>query len=338
MKFKEASHYKKLSDKKVHCLLCPHDCFIENGEVGKCQVRMNINGNLKSMFYGKPFIVKYSNPEEIPLYHVLPGNMGLSLGIVGNNLFGEFIEHGVKTYEEMQSIPMITQYPNQILREAEKTDAKMIFYGYSEPVMFYEYIKDLSESAKKNPEMKNIKHVIVSHGFINKEATQELSNYINAAVIDIKGITNEIYDKIYGAKLNPILDAVKILKDNGVWIEIKMSIKPGFHKDFYDIRKLISWVVDNLGANTPIHFIPNEHSNKESVDLAVKARKIALNAGMNYVYTPKIQINEINEGNITFCHNCRKQLIIRNSKSKEIENKITGGRCQCGQEIPGIWE
>ena len=336
MKFKEASYYKKLSSKKVHCLLCPHDCIIENGEVGKCQVRMNVNGNLKSMFYGRPFIVKYLNSEDIPLYHVLPGNKGLSFGIVGNNLFGELIEHKVAAYEEMQSIPMLSQYPDQILREAVKTNAKMIFYGYSEPAMFYEYMKDTSERAKKNPHGRNIKHIMVSHGFISKEAAQELSQYIDAAVIDIKGMNDELYDKFYNVKLTPILDAVKTLKDNNVWIEIRFKVIPSFHNTLYDFRKLISWVVDNLGTNTPIHFMPYDYSNEEAVELTIKARKMALNAGLHYVYTPKIKINEINEGNITFCHNCRKQLIIRNLK--DIENKIVEGRCQCGQEIPGIWQ
>ncbi|MBS3092904.1 hypothetical protein J4466_05805 [Candidatus Pacearchaeota archaeon] len=336
MKFKEASYYKKLSDKKVHCLLCPHSCFIENGEVGKCQVRMNVNGSLKNMFYGKPFIVKYLKSEDIPLYHVLPGNKGLSLGIAGNNLFGELIDHGVKSYEEMQNIPVLTQYPDQILREAEKTGAKMIFYGYSEPAMFYEYMKDSAERAKKNDHTNNLKHVMISHGFINKEAAQELSEYIDAAVIDIKGMSDELYEKVYNARLSPILDAVKTLKENNIWIEIRMKVIPKFHSNFYDFRKLISWVVDNLGVNTPLHFIPYDYSNEESIALAIKARKIALNAGLHYVYTSKIKINDINEGNITFCHNCRKQLIIRNLK--DVENKIVGGRCQCGQEIPGIWQ
>ena len=94
--------------------------------------------------------------------------------------------------------------------------------------------------------------------------------------------------------------------------------------------------MDNLGVNTPMHFIPYDYSNEESVNLTIKTRKMALNAGLHYVYTPKIKINDINEGNITFCHNCRKQLIIRNLK--DVENKIVGGRCQCGQEIPGIWQ
>ncbi len=336
MKFKEASYYKKLSNKKVHCLLCPHSCFIENGELGKCQVRMNVNGNLKSMFYGKPFIIKHLKSEEIPLYHVLPGNKGLSLGIVGNNLFGELIDHGVKTYEEMQSTPVLTQYPDQILREAEKTSAKMIIYGYSEPAMFYEYMKECVERAKKNPHTNNIKHIMVSHGFLSKEATQELSQYIDTAVIDIKGMSDEIYNEIYNVKLQPILDSMRILKENNVWIEIRIKVIPKFHKDLYDFRKLITWVFDNLGTNTPLHFIPYDYSNEEAVELSIKARKMALNAGMNYIYIPKIRINEINEGNITFCQNCRKQLVIRNSK--DIENKIIDGKCQCGQEIPGIWQ
>ncbi|MFA6023299.1 MAG: radical SAM protein [Candidatus Pacearchaeota archaeon] len=318
--FKEALYYKKLAEKKVHCNLCPHSCIIENGEVGKCDVRQNVDGSLKSMLYGKPYISRYQPIEQFNLYHVLAGEQSFALGIAGNNIY---LKDEKK--EDVFKIPNIEQLPGHVLKQAEKTGCKVIVFGYGEPITYYEYVKDISE--KQN----QIKKAILTNCFINTQPIQELAKKINAASIEIKSMNNDIYEKLYGIKNEDILKAIKEMKNNGVWIEINLRIIPQIHESLYDIRKIISWTISELGIDTPLHFISS--NGEKDAELLKKARKIAMLAGMNYVYTHGI--NSL-EGETTYCPSCNKPVIIR--RNETIENKTNKGKCSCGTEIKGIWE
>lgn len=320
MKFKEAMHYRKLNDKKLHCILCPHNCFIENGEVGKCLVRMNVNGSLKTLFYSKPFITKYRPIEKFNLYHILPGKETFSIGVAGNNLISKNSQN-----ENLENISNIEQTPSQILKQVKKTKCKSIVYNYAEPFVNYEYIKNIAEKSKE------LKHILVTNGFINHNPLVEIDYLIDAVNIEIKSLDSSFYEEIYSAKLEAILKAVKTMHEHDIWIEISTKVIPKFHDNLYDIRRLISFILDNFGSDIPLHLINyNDNTNPE---ILKKARRIAMQAGMNYVYTDDLNWEE---GCTTFCPNCKKAVIIRNKEG--VENKIFNGRCTCGKKIPGIWE
>ncbi len=315
--FKEASHYKKLPNKKVHCLLCPHNCIIDNGEVGKCLVRMNINGSLKAMNYGKPHTVASKKIEEVPFYHFFPKTNILTIGAHGSNL---------KMIEEAKELPVLNQNPSQIIKQVEKIGVKIISYMYSEPIIFYEYVYDIASA------LKNSKHLIVTNGFIEPIPAKQLAGKIHGALIEIRSMNPSFYENIMGGKLEHVLKTLKIFHNNGIWVEIKMPLILGIHENFYDIRKLVSWVLDNLNSNVPIHFLGTNNIDSEIVK---KARKIAMDAGINYSYTHKINFPE---GNNTFCPNCKKLFIERNNQIHENKlNNIANGKCSCGKEIAGVW-
>lgn len=322
MGFKEAIHYRKLANKKTHCILCPHSCFIDNGETGKCIVRQNVDGNLKSMFYGKPHIMRHLPIESFGFYHVMPSKEALSLGIVGNNLMRLNID---KTKEDnFEKIPKLNQNPMQVIQELEKSKAEIVIYAHGEPIVFYEYIKDIIN--KSSPETK---HLIVTKGFVDGEAAKEIVNDIDGANIEIDSISDEFYQKNYGTKIEPILELMKTIHSGGKWLEITIKVHAGEYDEIYETRKLVSWIFNNLSNSVPLHLKFAEGGG--DIDILKRARKSAMNAGMSYVY-----IDGLGEESATLCPGCKSPVVVR--RGERVENKIIWGKCSCGEKIPGIWQ
>lgn len=336
MAFKEALFYRTLPDKKVNCQLCPHSCIIENGTVGKCRVRQNINGKLKTLVYGKPCSVAFDPIEKKPLYHFIPNSRALSIATVGCNLTCKHCQNAEISQATPEDIPSLKMTPTQIVKEAKQGDAKIIAYTYTEPTIFYEYMHEIAEKAKKD----KIKNITITNGFISPEPLKKLCKYLDATNVDIKSMNPEFYTRICGARLEPVLESLKIMKEKGVWIEITNLIIPGLNDTLYEVRKLISWVLKNLGADVPIHFTAffptNQLKNvpKTTAKELKRARKIALDAGLKYVYTGNIQDEE---GNTTYCPKCRRAVIIRQG-FHVIKNNLVDGKCHCGEKIPGVWK
>ncbi|MEM3074805.1 MAG: hypothetical protein QW727_02590 [Candidatus Pacearchaeota archaeon] len=324
VKFKEAAYYKKLPNKKVRCMLCPHNCIINNGESGKCKVKMNIIGSLKAMNYSRPYAVKIEKIEDVPIFHFLPKSNILSVGVHGYNLedpFNEYEFYGM----ELSNVPTLLQKPDKIIEQAELTKTKIIVYRYSEPFMSYEYIREIIKKSK------NIKNIIVTRGFIESEPVKEIINHIDAILFEITSMNESFHSNILKGDLGKILKIIKLFYDYDVWIEIKFNLIEEIHNDLYDIRKLVSWILNNLNSNVPL-IINAKRDSINSFELVKKSRKIAKDAGINFVYTYGI---DFAEGKITFCPNCNVQLI---HHEKNGFNHLKEGKCSCGKEIIGFWE
>ncbi|OIO41270.1 hypothetical protein COX97_00590 [Candidatus Pacearchaeota archaeon CG_4_10_14_0_2_um_filter_05_32_18] len=324
MRFKEASFYKKLNDKKVHCKLCPHKCIIGNGETGKCKIKQNVDGKLKAMNYGKIYLSRTNSIEELGFFHFLPGNEALLVSSIGNSLDKGWYENEL-TGKEIEDIPIINQTPTQLGKEVLKKKLKIICHGYNEPMMSYEYVEDIIANNKST------KHVVQTNAFIEQEPIGEISKKLNGAVIEIRGMTEEFYKNILDGDLDSVLKSTKTMHEGGVWIEIFMPVITEIHYSLYDVRKLISWILNNLGADVPLHFVSKNYVDEQ---LLKKSRKIAVDAGMRYVYS---HVPGWNEGITTFCPECKKAVIVRENDSI-LENNIKEGKCTCGKQIPGVWQ
>ncbi len=336
MKEKEALYYKKLRGKIVQCQLCPKFCTIKKGERGNCGVRENQNGKLYSLVYGKACSANLDPIEKKPLYHFLPGEQSMSLATVGCNLHCKQCQNWQISQTKTELCPYITLSPEEVVQKTAEAKSRIISYTYTEPTIFYEYMLDTAKLAKKQ----GIKNVIVSNGFINPEPLKELCKYIDAANIDLKSFSEKFYKEICDARLQPILDAIKILHENNIWIEITNLLVPTLNDKEAEIKKLATWVA-KLDKNMPLHFsafYPTyklTHLPATSPEIIKKARQIALNAGLNYVYTGNI---DDGEGSTTYCPKCKKALIIRQGYYV-FRNNIEKGRCKfCHEEISGVWE
>jgi len=287
-------------------------CFMDNGEVGKCGARMNITGRLKVLNYGKVHEISNGKIEDAGVFHFYPGSESLRVVVPGDNLRSRFY-NGIEFDDE---IPTMNQKPASVLNQVKKMKRGSILVFGGEPVVSFEFMKDILEKSDG-------KFVFSSKGFICEDAMREISSKVDAALFEVFSMRDEYYEKLFdGAKLSSVLNAIKIFYDSDKHVEMKMKLVEEVHEDFYDVRKLVSWILNNLDENVPLHF-------SGETDLVVRARKIAMDAGMNYVY------GDFEEGRTTFCSNCKSAVIVR--KGDKVQCFLKKGKCKCGKDISGIW-
>ena len=333
---KEALFYKKLKNNIVQCVLCPNFCVIKENNKGVCLSRKNISGKLVSLTYGKPVAMHIDPIEKKPLYHFIPGTKSFSIGTAGCTLkclFCQNAEIAQVDPKDFSTNKFIE--PKNIVKEAINKGCQSISYTYNEPVSCIEYVLDIAKLARKN----KIRNIIVSNGYINEEPLKKLCKYIDAANIDLKGFTEEFYKNNCLGKLKPVLNALKILKKNKVWLEITNLIIPGLNDNPIEIEKMCNWIKDNLGTDVPLHFsrfFPMyKLTNKEetSAKTLESAYNMAKKQGIKYIYIGNIKTDKEN----TYCHNCNSLLIERNGYSI-IKNNIKNNSCyKCNVKIPGIF-
>ncbi len=332
---KEAMFWKQIGkEKTVQCQLCPHFCTLKEGERGRCRVRENKKGKLISLVYGKPCSLSLDPIEKKPLYHFLPGELALSIATVGCNLRCLHCQN----WEISQSsdISSIEISPKKVIEEVKKNDVKIISYTYTEPTIFYEYMLNIAKLAKKS----GIKNTIVSNGFINPEPLKKLCKYIDGANIDLKSINNEFYKNICKARVKPVLESLKILKEKEVWIEITNLLIPTLNDKKKNIKSLVLWIKKNLGTHVPLHFTAFYPSYKllnlpaTPLKTLKEAKDIATKAGMKYVYIGNISDEE---GSSTFCPKC-DSILIKRKLFSATENNLKEGKCpKCNEKIEGVW-
>ncbi|MDP2653266.1 MAG: AmmeMemoRadiSam system radical SAM enzyme [Candidatus Omnitrophota bacterium] len=320
----------------VECTLCPRRCRLRNGERGDCRVRLNLDGKLYSLVFGNPCSVHVDPVEKKPMYHVLPASSSFSLATAGCNLHCKYCQNWEISQVPPEETENYNLTPEQIVQAALNERCRSIAYTYSDPVVFYEYTLATSRLAKE----KGLINIFRTAAYIEPEPLEELCAYVQTASVDLKGITEEFYKKICAGTLAPVLKALKIMKKNGVWIEITNLVVPTWNDSAEDIRGLSRWVLDNLGPDTPIHFSrfwpmhQLQNLPPTPVRTLAAAYDIAKKEGLRYVYIGNVPEHI---GNNTVCPTDGKTLIRRVGYSI-LENHIVNGACEyCGTKIPGIW-
>ncbi|HEC21165.1 MAG TPA: AmmeMemoRadiSam system radical SAM enzyme, partial [Candidatus Peregrinibacteria bacterium] len=220
-KGKEATLFKKLEGKKVQCLACAHYCQIPEGKTGICGVRKNYQGKLYLIVYGRAIAVNTDPVEKKPLYHFLPKSLVYSIGTIGCNFRCQFCQNwDISQYmrEKGAGAEILGQdlSPEKIIDHCKRNKIPAVSFTYNEPAIFFEYARDTARLAHEN----KMKTIYVSNGYESKEALEEIAPYLDAINVDIKSFSEEFYNKICGAKLQPVLDTVKRVKEKGIWMEI----------------------------------------------------------------------------------------------------------------------
>lgn len=336
---KEAMYYKKIDEPKnaVWCQLCPRRCFIPEGKTGFCRARKNINGTLYSLGYSRPCSVNIDPIEKKPFFHVVPKSGSFSIASAGCNLRCKFCQNWSISQVSPEETKNYFFPPEKVVEAALKNSCKSIAYTYSEPMNFYEYMLDTAKLARQ----KGILNVCHSNGYINPAPLKELCKYLDAVNIDLKGFTSKYYNELCEAELEPVLETLKILKKEGIWVEITNLIVPGKNDDPQDIERMCRWILKNLGQDIPIHFsrfhpmYQLTNLSPTPVQTLEKARKIAIAVGLRYVYIGNVWGHE---GENTYCPKCKK-LLIKRVGFTILENNIKDGKCKfCEMKVPGIWK
>ena len=330
----EALYYKKLKEGIVQCQLCPRFCVIKPEAIGDCRVRKNIDGKLYSLVYSLPCSVAIDPIEKKPLYHFIPGHSSFSIATVGCNFHCRHCQNWEISQPNQIFGEEIT--PKEIVERAVEENCQSIAYTYTEPTIYYEYVLDCAKLARK----KGIKNVTVTNGYINPEPLKELYKYIDGSNVDIKGFTEEFYEKECFAKLKPVLETLKNIHEMKVWFEITNLVIPTLNDGLKEIKEMCGWIKENLGTDYPLHFTAFYPCYKRmdlpptKPDILLKAREIALKTGLNYVYVGNVSSGEA--GN-TYCPKC-KALAIERSGFFILKNYLKNGKCKCGERIAGVLE
>ncbi|OGV52159.1 MAG: AmmeMemoRadiSam system radical SAM enzyme [Lentisphaerae bacterium GWF2_44_16] len=330
---RKAMYYTQLPGKRVKCLLCPRGVSLANGQSCYCRTRRNIDGNLYAIGYRKPCIVNFEPVERAPLYHFHPGTETMSLGAAGCNMTCLYCQN----YELAQSSPENTRNLDVNEENAlRKGPASSLTLTYTDAACQPEYLLYLSEIAEKL----KFPLILCTGAYINSLPLQDIIPHTDAFAITLKAATDEMYMKLTGVHLKPVLNSIKQVAGSGKWIEITTLIVPDYNDDAAGIQYIAKWIRDNAGENVPWHlsrFTPNYRLDKLPPTprrTLEEAREIGLNAGLKYVYITNLAPHD---GNNTYCPSCHKKIIERLG-FKTRKNYIISGKCPfCRTVIPGKW-
>lgn len=330
----EARWWETLPDGRLHCYLCPRHCHIGEEQSGFCFIRKNEGGRLVQLGYGRPAAVALDPVEKKPLNHFYPGTKILSMGTAGCNMGCQFCQNFDISKAKADHVRSAHLTPEEVVDLAEEYGSPSLAYTYNEPTIWGEYVIDISRIARE----RGLKNVMVSNGYITREAFFDVYQNIDAANIDLKAFTEKFYGKVTLTHLQPVLDTLRMLRhETDVWFEITNLIIPTLNDDNDELKQLCNWVLENLGDDVPLHFTAFHPDYKlmnispTSPETLHKARRLAMEMGLKYVYEGNI----FSDGGDTICPGCKTR-IIKRSWHSVTKVDVRGGKCvHCGTEIPG---
>lgn len=333
---KEARFYENL-DGKVRCRLCNHYCIIKDGKRGICGVRENRDGRLFSLVYGRSIATGVEPIEKKPFFHFYPGTTAYSIATAGCNF------HCLNCQNwEISQMPKTGEggiigkklLPEEIVANAKRLGCKSIAYTYTEPTIFFEYAYDTARLAHKE----GIKNVFVTNGYTSGEAIKEIAPFLDAANVDLKSFDEDFYRKICGAKLQPVLDNIRLYRELAIWVEVTTLIIPGYSDDKKQLRAIAEFI-KGIGEDIPWHITAFYPAYKlpdvppTTIESLRRAREIGIKAGLKYVYEGNVPGEG---GENTYCYHCGEAVITR-FRFEIRENKLTEGKCpKCKNQIDGV--
>ena len=317
------------------CDLCPRRCAIQVGKYGACRVRMNVEGTIRPVTFGKPCAVHVDPMEKKPLFHFHPGEKILSIGTAGCNLTCLNCQNADISQGDPSSFETYDLPPEKLLEWARRENCHHVAYTYTEPLVSYEYTLACCQAARKA----GLKNVIVTAGYINEEPLAKLIPFLDGVNLDIKAFSDDFYRKVCGATLSPVLNAARQLAAAGVHLEITNLLIPTLNDKKENIQQLCEWIAQSLNPNIPLHF-SRFFPRHRMMDLPptpcetlMGARELAKACGLHHVYIGNM---DAPEGEATFCPTCQAVLIQRAGYTI-IRNRLDAtARCpSCGTKIYG---
>lgn len=333
---KEALLYAKLPRAQVRCHVCQRGCIIPDGEKGWCRTRVNEGGTLYSLIYGEVSSISINPIEKKPVFHYHPGSRWLSLGSWGCN----FRCPGCQNWEIAHvtgNVPKEGRFlsPEDQVEMALRNGCLGLSWTFNEPTIWLEYTLEAARLAKE----RGLRTNYVTNGFISQEALATLAPYLDVYRMDMKGFSEETYEAIARIKeFRGILEVAIQAKGYGMHVEVVTNVIPGLNDDERELRGIASWILDNLGCDTPWHvtrFHPHlrlSHLMPTPVSALERAREIGLQSGLRYVYLGNVPGHRWEN---TYCPGC-KELLIERYVFDILQNRILQGRCPgCGTQIAG---
>jgi len=331
-----ALFWDSLPEKKVQCTLCPRACRIADMERGYCGVRENIDGEYYTLVYGRVVAAHVDPIEKKPLFHFLPGSTAFSVATAGCNMECKFCQNWDISQFRPEQIKNVDLQPRDVVQRALRTGSTSIAYTYSEPVIFYEYMRDCAEEGQRS----GVRSVMISNGYIEAEPMRELLPALDGVKVDLKAFTDSFYRDLCAGTLEPVLDILKLIKERDTWLEIVVLIIPTHNDGADEIKAMSDWIVSELGPDVPVHFTQfhptyrMRNLPRTPVKTLERCHRIAKDAGLHYVYLGNVPGYGYED---TTCPHCDTPVIKRFGYTI-LEYRLENGACsECGTVIPGVW-
>jgi len=332
-----AEYQEILEDQKVRCRLCPHYCLLNDGEPGKCNVRVNRGGRLVSEGYGILSGISTDPIEKKPLYHFFPGSSILSIGGFGCNMTCDYCQnYGISQIDHRTLTHHPIRDPGDIVNKAVlHRDNIGLAYTYNEPSVYYEYMYHCAGLIRDH----GLKNVMVTNGYINREPLENLLPLIDAFNVDLKSMRNAFYRERSGATLKPVLDTIQRIASSESHLEITFLIIPGQNDTMKEWDEMIGWLSDHCGPDTVLHvsrYFPRYRLNAPPTQLGTINRFMkAARERLRFVYPGNVPSLESN----TYCPVCGNLLIERNHYNARITGIDDSANCtRCGHGIYGVFK
>lgn len=336
---KPGRYWRALADGRIQCEVCPRYCRLHEGQRGLCFVRARHGGRMVLTTYGRSSGFCIDPIEKKPLNHFLPGTPVLSFGTAGCNLTCKFCQNwDISKARDFDRLADVAS-PAAIAEAAVRSGCRSVAFTYNDPVIFLEYAVDVAQACRE----RGIRTVAVSAGYISPEPRREFFAAMDAANIDLKGFTEDFYKNLCSAKLAAVLETLEYLKhETNVWFEITTLLIPGENDSAAEIEAETTWLMQHLGPDVPLHFTAF-HPDWKLTDRPPTppqtlrmARRIAIDAGLRYVYTGNIHDPA---GQSTHCHACGALLIGRDWYDITAWHLTAEGCCgTCGTRCRGVFD
>jgi pyruvate formate lyase activating enzyme len=295
-----------------------------------------MDGTLYSLTYGAACAVHVDPVEKKPLYHFRPRTTAFSIAATGCSFRCLNCQNWQISQVRPEDVRHHDLFPKQVVKGAVASGAASVAYTYSEATTWFEYMTDTARLAKDA----GLSNLWISNGYINQKPLEELCGLIDGANVNLKSFSDEIYRKLNGGRLGPVLNTFQTMNRRGVHFEMTNLVVPGYVDDPEMVKQMCAWIVENLGPDHPLHFLrffPQYRLDRLAptpVATLTKFRDIAMSEGIHYVYVGNVPGHA---GNNTWCHNCGKLLIERLGYNIPVYN-IEDGKCRfCNTVIPGVW-
>jgi len=335
----EAMLYDSLEKGKVRCRLCSHHCRIDEGALGFCGVRQNRGGKLFTRVYGEVIAAGVDPIEKKPLYHFLPGTLSFSIATMGCNFHCGFCQNWqisqitADADEGLRSRPLA---PDEVVRQARNYECRSIAYTYTEPTIFFEYAYDTGRLAAEQ----GLSNIFVTNGYMTEEALRTIQPYLHACNVDLKSFRDDFYRRVCKARLGPVLDSIRLIKDLGMWLEVTTLVIPDENDSEEELSDIAGFIAE-VDEGIPWHlsrFHPDyewSDSSPTSLETLHRAYELGKEKGLRYVYLGNVP----GESRDVCCPACSEAVVLRPGGSKATLRVTGEGRCpRCGELIPGVWQ
>ena len=329
---KQAMLYES-RDGEAFCHLCAHRCRIGEGARGKCGVRVNREGMLYSIVYGKLISHGVDPIEKKPLYHFLPGTGSFSIATAGCNFFCDFCQNWQISQMSHEDGRIYGEdfTPEAVVAQACASGSSSIAYTYTEPTIFFEFAYDCGLLAHTA----GLKNVFVTNGYQTPETVEKMAGVVDAANVDLKAMTDEFYRDRCGARLAPVLEAINLMHGAGIFLEITTLLIPGENDGEEEIGRIAEFIA-SVSADIPWHISRFHPQYKQTgkawtaADTIFGAVEIGRRAGLRYIYPGNLPAGDLEH---TRCPSCGRTVMERHGFSSRNVG-LEGTKCAaCGEEL-----